>query len=120
MYLLQQYGVRPGIYTSRSDWYQITGNWAGAGADCMLWYASVRGSGPAGESPADFSDFVPFGCWQFPTMKQFGQVESLCGLTVNRDIFVAPSPSFAAFLEGLRGLDKNLKPEVYPVGIFTH
>ncbi|CAJ0608300.1 unnamed protein product [Cylicocyclus nassatus] len=53
----------------------------------MLWYWNVNGGGPSGETPANFDDFRPFAKFTKPTMKQFGQMEQICGVTVNRDIY---------------------------------
>ncbi|VDM84860.1 unnamed protein product [Strongylus vulgaris] len=53
----------------------------------MLWYWNVNGGGPRGETPANFDDFRPFGKFLKPTMKQFGQVEQVCGVIVNRDVY---------------------------------
>ncbi|GMR38479.1 hypothetical protein PMAYCL1PPCAC_08674, partial [Pristionchus mayeri] len=81
------YGINIGIYTSRYDWQQITGNAGYLGSNIRLWYWNVYGLGPDGESPANFLDFRPFGQWSIAAVKQFGQYESLCGFTVNRNIY---------------------------------
>ncbi|PAV61899.1 hypothetical protein WR25_19025 [Diploscapter pachys] len=95
----RQYSLSVGIYTSAYDWNQITGGWTGAGNDVMLWYWNVRGGGVSGESPPNFSDFAPFGCWNSPTAKQFAQVEQVCSITVNRDVYM--SGSAVAQVEGM-------------------
>ncbi|ETN83224.1 hypothetical protein NECAME_17543 [Necator americanus] len=77
-----QYGLSIGIYTSVYDWNQITGG--ATVSNAMLWYWNVYGSGVTNESPADYSDFRSFGGWTTPTVKQFAQVETVCGVTVNR------------------------------------
>ncbi|VDN28190.1 unnamed protein product [Cylicostephanus goldi] len=51
---------------------------------CYGEYWNVNGGGPSGETPANFDDFRPFAKFTKPTMKQFGQMESICGVTVNR------------------------------------
>ena len=84
-------GLTVGIYTSVYDWNQITNNWTGAGQNLLLWYWNVYGSGVNGESPANFGDFRAFGPFTSPTVKQFGQVESVCTLTVNRDVYLSGS-----------------------------
>ncbi|KAJ1353593.1 hypothetical protein KIN20_010248 [Parelaphostrongylus tenuis] len=81
----EQYGLSVGIYTNYYDWSQIT-NGTVVG-NTMLWYWNVYGSGEAGESQPNFKDFDPFSGWSAPTVKQFGQVESVCGVTVNRDVY---------------------------------
>jgi len=48
----------------------------------------VNGGGVSGETAADFNDFRSFGGWSQPSLKQFGQVESVCSITVNRDVYI--------------------------------
>ncbi|KHJ91001.1 hypothetical protein OESDEN_09139 [Oesophagostomum dentatum] len=79
-------GITIGYYTNKSDWAKIT-NSASAQAK-YLWYWNVNGTGPSGESPADFSDFLPFGGFTMPLAKQFGKAENICGFTVNRDVYL--------------------------------
>ncbi|KAJ1371039.1 hypothetical protein KIN20_032908 [Parelaphostrongylus tenuis] len=57
----------------------------------MLRYWNVYGSGVAGESQPNFKDFYSFAGWGAPTVKQFAQVESVCGVTVNRDVYATSS-----------------------------
>uniref|UniRef100_A0A158P9R9 Mannosyltransferase n=1 Tax=Angiostrongylus cantonensis TaxID=6313 RepID=A0A158P9R9_ANGCA len=80
---LNTYGVSVGIYTNFYDWQQITNNWTGA-TNCPLWYWKVLGPGPSGETSSNFYDFHPFSLWTSPIAKQFGQLELVCGSTVNR------------------------------------
>ncbi|PIO64607.1 hypothetical protein TELCIR_13760 [Teladorsagia circumcincta] len=47
-------------------------------------YWKTDGSGEADESPANFKDFKEFGSWTTPTVKQYGQFETICGVIVNR------------------------------------
>ncbi|KAK6733620.1 hypothetical protein RB195_017398 [Necator americanus] len=89
-----QYGLSIGIYTSVYDWNKITGG--ATVTNAMLWYSNVYGSGVTNESPADYSDFRSFGGWTTPTVKQFAQVETVCGVTVNRDIYTVSSTSKSA------------------------
>ncbi|EYB95666.1 hypothetical protein Y032_0157g3202 [Ancylostoma ceylanicum] len=78
-------GVTIGFYTNAYIWQQITkGAWV---EGAMLWYWNVNGGGPQGETPANFNDFRPFGKFTKPIVKQFGQVENVCGVTVNRDVY---------------------------------
>ncbi|CAI5442770.1 unnamed protein product [Caenorhabditis angaria] len=91
----RQYGLTVGVYTSYYDWNQITNGWTNVGSDVLLWYWNVLGGGVAGESPANFQDFRAFGCWTAPTVKQFAQVETVCGLTVNRDVYATSSMSMS-------------------------
>ncbi|CAJ0598879.1 unnamed protein product [Cylicocyclus nassatus] len=79
------YGIAVGIYTNAYDWDQIT---KGANiGNAMLWYWSVYGAGPRGETPANFDDFRPFASFYRPTVKQFAQKENVCGIVVNRDAY---------------------------------
>ncbi|EPB77541.1 hypothetical protein ANCCEY_03383 [Ancylostoma ceylanicum] len=86
-----QYGVNVGIYTNQYDWNQITNGASGSPNGLMLWYWSVNGSGTSGETAANFNDFRAFGYWNAPNVKQFAQVESVCGYTVNRDVYSSSS-----------------------------
>lgn len=92
----RQYGMTVGIYTSYYDWNQITNGWSSIGNDVLLWYWNVLGGGVNGETPASFADFRPFGCWTAASVKQFAQVEQVCQVTVNRDVYVAGSMLKAA------------------------
>ncbi|KAL6733480.1 hypothetical protein Aduo_004125 [Ancylostoma duodenale] len=82
-----QYGVKVGIYINQYDWNQITNGTNGAPKGLMLWYWSVNGYGVSGETAANFNDFRAFGYWNAANAKQFAQVESVCGYTVNRDVY---------------------------------
>ncbi|GMR37851.1 hypothetical protein PMAYCL1PPCAC_08046, partial [Pristionchus mayeri] len=84
---IRQRGIRPGVYTSNYDWQQITNQATGLGSDVMLWYWNVYSSGSNGESDPNFNDFRPFGNWNSAAVKQFGQNESICGFTLNRDVY---------------------------------
>ena len=79
-------GISVGIFTNYNDWQQITGNYVDS-YQLRLWYYNVYGTGPTGESPANFDDFRPFGQWSQANVKQFAQNENLCGLTVNRNVY---------------------------------
>ncbi|EPB71451.1 hypothetical protein ANCCEY_09468 [Ancylostoma ceylanicum] len=84
--MAKYYGVTIGLYTNVYDWNQITKGATVEGV--MLWYWNVNGGGVNGETPANFDDFRPFAKFTKPTVKQFGQVEYLCGVTVNRDVYL--------------------------------
>ncbi|KAJ1353592.1 hypothetical protein KIN20_010247, partial [Parelaphostrongylus tenuis] len=86
---IQEYGLRVGIYTNYYDWSQIT-NGAVLG-NTMLWYWNVYGSGVPGESQPTFKDFHSFAGWSAPAVKQFAQVEYVCGVSVNRDVYPTSS-----------------------------
>ncbi|KAF1751011.1 hypothetical protein GCK72_017563 [Caenorhabditis remanei] len=92
----KQYGLTVGIYTNQYDWSQITGNWATLSSDVLLWYWHVLGGGVTGETPATFDDFRAFGSFRAASVKQFAQVESVCSLTVNRDVYAVGIPAAAS------------------------
>jgi hypothetical protein len=71
-----------GVYTSASQWNAIFGASFSYGANLPLWYPHYDGN------PA-FSDFAAFGGWHTPTIKQFSDQGSKCG--VSYDINWAPS-----------------------------
>ncbi|GMT20419.1 hypothetical protein PFISCL1PPCAC_11716, partial [Pristionchus fissidentatus] len=82
-------GVRPGVYTNKDDWQWITNDASQLGTDVWLWYFNVNDAGVAGETAPNFDDFRKFGNWNGAAVKQFGQNEDVCGLTVNRDVYPA-------------------------------
>nr|CDJ98450.1 Protein LYS-2 [Haemonchus contortus] len=101
-----QYGLVVGIYTSYYDWSQITGG--AVITNAMLWYWNVYGVGPYDESPADFSDFRAFGGWLSAAVKQFGQNENVCGVNVNRNVYLTSS--------AMTGMAKTEKSDEVVVG----
>ncbi|KAK5969494.1 hypothetical protein GCK32_017313 [Trichostrongylus colubriformis] len=103
----QQYGLTIGIYTNINEWNQITG--AATINNAMLWYWNTYGSGVSNETPANFNDFRSFAGWTSPSVKQFAQVESVCGITVNRDIYSLSSAAVA-------GMSKREKSDQITVG----
>ncbi|KIH55997.1 hypothetical protein ANCDUO_13828 [Ancylostoma duodenale] len=86
----KDYEIMVGIYTNAYDWSQITKDANVKGG--MLWYWNVDGIGATGETPANFDDFRPFGNFVGPTVKQFGQKENICGVTVNKDVYLFNEP----------------------------
>ncbi|CAI2354440.1 unnamed protein product [Caenorhabditis sp. 36 PRJEB53466] len=91
----KQYGLTVGIYTSQYDWSQITNNWSTLSSDTLLWYWNVLGSGVSGETKANFDDFRAFGSFKKASVKQYAQMESVCQLTVNRDVYAVGIPAAA-------------------------
>jgi len=81
----RQYDV--GVYTNWYDWLLITGGYRGLSSSVHLWYWNVLGQGPSAETHFDFSNFRPFGYWTQPFVKQFGIIESTCGVSINRSSF---------------------------------
>lgn len=72
-------GQHVGVYTSRSQWEPIMGDWSG-GASHPLWYAHYDGS-------ASFSDFSSFGGWSHPSIKQYRGDASLCGAGIDENYY---------------------------------
>ncbi|VDO42026.1 unnamed protein product [Haemonchus placei] len=105
----RQYGITVGIYTNYYDWSQITNG--AMVSNVMLWYWNVYGGGPQNETPADFSDFRQFGGWTVPSVKQFAQVESVCGVTVNRNVYTTSSAP-----KGMATMAKSAKSDEITVG----
>ncbi|CAB3398696.1 unnamed protein product [Caenorhabditis bovis] len=90
----KKYGLTVGIYTNQYDWSQITGNWKSLDRNTLLWYWHVLGGGVTGETTPTFDDFRPFGPFAHPSVKQFAQVETICQLTVNRNVYAVGIPEF--------------------------
>ncbi|KAL1929693.1 hypothetical protein VTP01DRAFT_1831 [Rhizomucor pusillus] len=69
---LDSTGWKYGIYSSASQWSQITGSssWE-LDSSLPLWYAHYDAS-------LSFSDFSPFGGWTKPTIKQYAGSVSFC------------------------------------------
>jgi GH25 family lysozyme M1 (1,4-beta-N-acetylmuramidase) len=74
---LKAHGKSIGFYTSASQWRPITGNSQQFSA-YPLWFAHYNGQ-------RNFDDFVPFGGWQMPTMKQFSGDVQICGKSVDEN-----------------------------------
>jgi len=70
-----------GLYTSKSQWSPIVGNWAG-GADWPLWYASYNGK-------TDFSDFSAFAGWTAPSLHQYAGDKSVCRVGCDQNVMLA-------------------------------
>jgi len=69
--------VNWGVYTGKSQWEPIMGSWSG-GSSRGLWYAHY-------DNVANFNDFVPFGGWSKPAIKQFQGDVTVCGVGVDRN-----------------------------------
>jgi len=86
--------VEVGIYTNWYDWLLITGGYSvQRSGNVLLWYWHTLGQGISAETDPNFSDFRSFSGWQTPAIKQFGIVEAVCGVNVNRDAFVTSADS---------------------------
>ena len=72
-------GVSIGIYTSNSQWSPITGG-STAFKKYPLWY-------PHYDNSASFSDFVPFGGWSKPAIKQYAGTTSMCSASVDKNYY---------------------------------
>ncbi|CAB3398697.1 unnamed protein product [Caenorhabditis bovis] len=110
---IRHHGLNVGVYTSNYDWRLITGDWMKAGDEVMLWYWHVIATGVDGETTPTFDDFRPFGGWQKPAVKQFGQFEKVCNVAANRNVYpskpikmevLSKSPSLGKIRVGSIGL----------------
>ena len=72
-------GVSLGVYTSKSQWTPITGN-SNILGNLPLWYAHY-------DNNPSYSDFVPFGGWSSPSIKQYQGDVSLCGCALDRNYY---------------------------------
>ena len=73
-------GKSPGVYASQYMWDSIMGSGCTAGHDngAVLWYAHYDGR-------QSFSDYVPFGGWAHPNVKQYGDSVPYCGISADAD-----------------------------------
>ncbi|VDO08965.1 unnamed protein product [Haemonchus placei] len=100
--------MKVGIYTNKDDWTQITN---GAKVNnAMLWYWSVKGPGSANMTQPDFNDFTPFAGWTAPSVKQFVQSDTLCGVTLNRNVYDTSIP-----VNSLRSKEKSDRISSTPI-----
>ncbi|KAH3765864.1 Glycoside hydrolase, superfamily [Pelomyxa schiedti] len=67
-----------GVYVSSYEWSIIMGSACTIASDTLLWY-------PHWDDNLSFSDFVPFGGWTEPTMKQYSDKEHICSLNEDAD-----------------------------------
>ena len=77
-------GLSLGVYSQVSEWNAIMGSGDAclAGSSLPLWYVSLK----TGE--AAYADFVPFGGWKSPFMKQYSftsQLATSCGIKADAD-----------------------------------
>ena len=79
---IKQKGKTPGIYASRYMWQTIFGSFTACPsvASQQLWYAHYDGA-------QTFSDFVAFGGWSKPAIKQFQGDTTLCGAGVDKNFY---------------------------------
>ena len=75
-------GKVPAIYASRYMWQTIFGSFTGCSSvsSQQLWYAHYDGV-------PNFSDFVAFGGWTKPAIKQFQGDTTLCGAGVDKNFY---------------------------------
>ncbi|KAH3768092.1 glycoside hydrolase family 25 protein [Pelomyxa schiedti] len=71
-------GVTIGVYTNKNMWTLIMGSSYTGGAGYGLWYAHYD------DNPS-FSDFVAFGGWTSPSIKQYQGTTTLCNTGVDLD-----------------------------------
>jgi GH25 family lysozyme M1 (1,4-beta-N-acetylmuramidase) len=72
---LQVHNVTFGIYTSKSQWDPIMGG-STQFSKYPLWY-------PHYDSNPSFSDFVSFGGWKTPSIKQYKGTTTTCSASVD-------------------------------------
>jgi hypothetical protein len=79
---IKSHGKVPAIYASRYMWQTIMGSFSACPsvASQKLWYAHYDGS-------PSFSDFVAFGGWTKPAIKQFQGDTTLCGAGVDKNFY---------------------------------
>eukprot|EP01113_Clastostelium_recurvatum_P017539 TRINITY_DN2061_c0_g1_i1.p1 TRINITY_DN2061_c0_g1~~TRINITY_DN2061_c0_g1_i1.p1 ORF type:complete len:214 (+),score=30.03 TRINITY_DN2061_c0_g1_i1:36-677(+) len=72
-------GQTVGVYTSSSQWNPIMGSYSG-GSSLPLWYAHYN-------NQPNFNDFVAFGGWSKPAMKQYAGDVTECGVGLDRNSY---------------------------------
>eukprot|EP01103_Thecamoeba_quadrilineata_P005141 TRINITY_DN14979_c0_g1_i1.p1 TRINITY_DN14979_c0_g1~~TRINITY_DN14979_c0_g1_i1.p1 ORF type:complete len:219 (+),score=35.83 TRINITY_DN14979_c0_g1_i1:60-716(+) len=73
-------GVKPGVYSSASQWSSIMGSSCTIGKSYPLWYAHYNNA-------PNFNDFSPFGGWTRPNMKQYEGDKTVCSVGVDLDYY---------------------------------
>ncbi|OMJ74587.1 hypothetical protein SteCoe_26444 [Stentor coeruleus] len=77
---LQGLGAIVGIYSNYYNWQSIVGlNWSGV-SSLPLWYAHY-------DNNPSFSDFVSFGGWSSPAIKQYAGDATVCGAGVDLNYY---------------------------------
>jgi len=78
----QSYGKTIGIFSTAKIWNSFFGNSCDiVGTGSPLWYADYNTTGNV-DPTLSFADFIPFGGWTAPFIKQVGgniTVANLCG-----------------------------------------
>jgi hypothetical protein len=71
-------GIKAGVYSNWNSWQEIVGSsWSyPASKGLPIWYPHYDGS-------QSFSDFVPFGGWKTPLIKQYLGDKSSCGVGID-------------------------------------
>jgi len=77
--------VDVGFYTNWYDFEQILG--ANAELHGPLWYWHMNGHGSNASTFPTFDDYIPFGKFDQPWVKQYSLQVEICGLKINRNIF---------------------------------
>uniref|UniRef100_A0AC35EZR5 Uncharacterized protein n=1 Tax=Panagrolaimus sp. PS1159 TaxID=55785 RepID=A0AC35EZR5_9BILA len=74
-------GLRTNIFTSKTFWDLIVGNFKTLSTSTLLWYANYDGQ-------PNMNDFQPFGGWRSGYMKQYAKnIAGPCGITMNKNWF---------------------------------
>ncbi|KAI6223719.1 hypothetical protein M3Y99_01432900 [Aphelenchoides fujianensis] len=82
--------ISVGYYTNWYDWSLIMGNAKPFEEYAPLWYWRVNGFGTRGATAHNIDDFVPFGPFKIPNIKQFVWEEEHCGTKVNASLYSKP------------------------------
>ena len=79
---IKSHGKKPGIYASEYMWQTIMGSLKGCPSvsSTQLWYAHY-------DNKPTFSDFLPFGGWSKPNIKQYAGDTTLCGAGVDKNYY---------------------------------
>lgn len=72
-------GISLGMYTSNSQWSPITGG-STAFSSLPLWYPHYDGN-------PSYSDWVPFGGWSSPAIKQYIGTTAICSASVDKNYY---------------------------------
>lgn len=72
-------GVSMGVYTSKSQWTPIMGG-STKFSSYPLWYAHY-------DNVENFSDFVAFGGWSAPHIKQYAGTTAICSASVDKNVY---------------------------------
>lgn len=74
-------GVHAGVYVQKWFWEQIMGgNWDVSQYHMPVWYAHY-------DDRPSYYDWVPFGGWREPAMKQYHGTTNICGCGIDKNVY---------------------------------